>query len=204
MYKTALASRGIDEALKGYREERVGLLEGKDLNGWVWNTEERTDRPSKTEITGGESPKPSGLKPPTMDRQRSGLSREVTFEPEPTVFESERQREGGGGGEGEEYKNWVNQEYDNSMEMIKEVDEPNGANTSALTSLSEIVMSTSKDEIRVETGQEALERRAKYSYGAGGWFHGSIKAAYEVCHFLLYPTFILFFHTAFPGHCSRE
>ena len=102
----------------------------------------------------------------------------MTFEPEPTVFE--RQREGA---EGEEYKDWVNQEYDNSMEMIKEVDEPNGANTSALTSLSEIVMSRTKDEIRVETEQEALERRAKYSYGTGSWMHGSIKAAYEVCLF---------------------
>jgi chromatin structure-remodeling complex protein RSC7 len=198
MYKTALESRGIDQLLKGYREERVGLLEGKDLNGWVWNTEERTDRPSKTEITGGESPKPSGLKPPTMDRQRSGLSREVTFEPEPTIFEPSRQREGGGGGEGEEYKDWVNQEYDNSMEMIKEVDEPNGANTSALTSLSEIVMSTTKDEIRVETEQEAMERRAKYSYGAGGWFHGSIKAAYEVCLFLSNPAFIVFLSYRVP------
>jgi chromatin structure-remodeling complex protein RSC7 len=195
MYKTALESRGIDELLKGYREERVGLLEGKDLNGWVWNTEERTDRPSKPEITGGESPniKSSGLKPPTMDRQRSGLSREVTFEPEPTVFEHERNR-----GEGEEYKDWVNQEYDNSMEMIKEVDEPNGANTSALTSLSEIVMSTTKDEIRVETEQEAMERRAKYSYGAGGWFHGSIKAAYEVCLFLSNPAFIVFLSYRVP------
>jgi chromatin structure-remodeling complex protein RSC7 len=201
MYKTAMESRGIDQLLKGYREERVGLLEGKDLNGWVWNTEERTDRPSKPEITGGESPKPSGLKPPTMDRQRSGLSREVTFEPEPTVFQSERQRQGEGG-EGEEYKDWVNQEYDTSMEMIKEVDETNGPNTSALTSLSEIVMSTTKDEIRVETEQEALERRAKYSYGTGGWFQGSIKAAYEVRHPVSYPTFILFFHTTFPYNCD--
>jgi chromatin structure-remodeling complex protein RSC7 len=190
MYRTAIESRGIDELLKGYRDERVGLLDGKDLNGWVWMSEEKTDRPSqiqtqsKPEIGNGESPKtlPSGLKPPTMDRQRSGLSREVTFEPEPTIF-----KEGQGQGDGEQHPDWVNQDYDNSMEMIKEVEEgPSGSGvpTSNLTSLSDIVDSTNlepKAEIRVETEQEAMERRAKYAYGVGGWYHGSIRAAYEVC-----------------------
>jgi hypothetical protein len=59
-------------------------------------------------------------------------------------------------------------------------------------------MSTTKDEIRVETEQEAMERRAKYSYGAGGWFHGSIKAAYEVCLFLSNPAFIVFLSYRVP------
>jgi len=189
MYKTARESRALDEVLKGYREERVGLLEGKDLNGWVWMAEEKTDRPSRPELGdggggGGESPRiTSGLKPPTMDRQRSGLSREVTFEPEAKVSE-ETERKGE-----ESYPDWVNQEYDDtSMEVIQEVPEPepsaSGLPTSNLTALSEIVDSTNnntKEEIRVETPVEAEERRARYSHGVGGWYHGSIKAAYEVC-----------------------
>jgi len=196
MYKTARESRALDEVLKGYREERVGLLEGKDLNGWVWMAEEKTDRRSRPELGGGgggggsgESPRiTSGLKPPTMDRQRSGLSREVTFEPEqePKVSE-ETERKGE-----ESYPDWVNQEYDDtSMEVIQEVPEPepsaSGVPTSNLTSLSEIVDSTnntSKEEIRAETAIEAEERKARYSHGVGGWYHGSIKAAYEVCQHL--------------------
>ena len=77
------------------------------------------------------------------------------------------------------------------MEVIQEVPEPepsaSGVPTSNLTSLSEIVDSTNtniKEEIRVETAIEAEERKARYSHGVGGWYHGSIKAAYEVCQHL--------------------
>lgn len=180
MYRTAVECRGVDEVLKGYREERVGLLEGKDLNGWVWMEEDKAERPSgsgsglKALENGHSSPKtdhsglplPSSLKPPTMDRQRSGLSREVTFEPETTQ-----------------------DEVDISMETTKP-DQP-AVDEEVLTPLKPLMdvvdqaNARAEPEIRVESDAEALERKAKWAYGAGGWAHGSIKAAYEVSQMTL-------------------
>jgi len=184
MYRTAVECRGLDEVLKGYREERVGLLEGKDLNGWVWMEEDKAERPSGSGFGSkalenghgsGDSPKidhsglplPSSLKPPTMDRQRSGLSREVTFEPETTQ-----------------------DEVGISMDTMK----PDATTPGVVAAVDEEVLTPleplmdvvdhanarAEPEIRVESNAEALERKAKWAYGAGGWAHGSIRAAYEV------------------------
>jgi chromatin structure-remodeling complex protein RSC7 len=175
MYKTARECRVVDEVLRQYRAERVGVLEGKDLNGWVWVEEDKAERPTGTgtgtkalENGHSDSPKldhsglPSSLKPPAMDRQRSGLSREVTFEPEPTNDNDDV-------------------EGDISMDTIKPDAQADEEVLTPLEPLMDMVdKSTTEPVIRVETDEEALERKAKYAYGAGNWAHGTIKAAYEV------------------------
>jgi hypothetical protein len=191
----------IDEMLKQYREERVGVLEGKDLNGWVWMAEERTDRTQgvietgtgtgKMEITGsGDSLKPesaltqSGLRPPTMDRQRSGLSREVTFEPEAEAESQDIEDAAGDISMGEIKEG---DEVVPQSEPLTELadDEP----TSAVQPLLEVMESSvPRPELRVETEAESAERRKRYAWGAGDWSYGTIKAAYEVSPYLLTAT----------------
>jgi len=169
MYVTAQSCREVDSGLKGYREERVGMLEGRDLDGWVWTAEAAVERGAeagveKVNVDGGDSG--GGLKPPMMDRQRSGLSREVTFEPE---LEAE------GGGEG-----------DLSMEANEEEPkaEAAGDEQSALDPLLDVIEAnipkTNGGELRLETPEEAEARKRKWARGPGSWAPGTIIASYEV------------------------
>lgn len=91
MWRTAMETRAIDGHLKEMREERLGRLEGEDARGWVWTMQkiaEGDDGDKAAEIEGGKAGEAKveremtaeWLKPPAMDRRRSGLSQEVILE----------------------------------------------------------------------------------------------------------------------------
>jgi chromatin structure-remodeling complex protein RSC7 len=179
MYVTAQSCREVDLGLKGYREERVGMLEGRDLDGWVWTAEAVVEGGpeagvEKVNVDGGESG--GGLKPPTMDRQRSGLSREVTFEPEP---------EAEGGGEGDLSMEVTEPEPLPGTEAAGETTTPMVEDEqSALDPLLDVIEAnvpkTNGGELRLETPEEAEARKRKWALGPGSWAPGTIIASYEV------------------------
>lgn len=207
MYRTALESRAIDASLRDYRQERIGTLEGDDLKGWVWTMENREEDDEGAEAEAGEdvkadgAPSPGsnhatlgrGLKPP-MDRKRSALSREVTFEPEP---ELDAEGEGEGDAEGEVEHPSTDEaltplaatDGDISMEVpdVRDTaaaaerdgqDQAQDQMSAALNGANGL--DEKGDTIRVETAEELSKRKAKWSYGTGSWAPGTIKAAYEV------------------------
>lgn len=169
MYRTAVDCRAFDATLRQYREERIGTLEGDDLRGWVWTHENNPDEhetngemevvgnadtATATALGGGGS---NSLRPP-IERKRSALSREVTFEPEvptatatstedaltPLPLPSDDEGEGG-------------------------MDGPNGTAING------------EGEVRVETAEDVAAHKRKWAYGTGSWAPGTIRAAYEVC-----------------------
>lgn len=74
MLRTAQDCRRIDRMLAEYREERLKVLEGVDATrGWVYAVEKETEKTEEDE---------GNLRPirPEMERKRSGLPQEVTFE----------------------------------------------------------------------------------------------------------------------------
>jgi hypothetical protein len=185
MYRTARECRIIDAGLRRYREERIGMLEGRDLDGWVWTAESASEQPAVAEQVDGSPEKGTreevsglgpntGLKPPTMERQRSGLSREVTFEPEP----------------GLEAEQGPAKEADVSMDNLEVKGAGIGEDDNDTTALTPLPENDGIDhenrkviggELRVETPAEAEVRKQKWSYGAGQWEKGTIMASYEVC-----------------------
>jgi chromatin structure-remodeling complex protein RSC7 len=185
MYRTARECRNIDAGLRRYREERIGMLEGRDLDGWVWTAESASEQPAATDQVDGSPEKGTreevsglgpntGLKPPTMERQRSGLSREVTFEPEP----------------GLEAEQGPAKEADVSMDNLEVKGAGIGEDDNDTTALTPLPENDGIDhenrkviggELRVETPAEAEVRKQKWSYGAGQWEQGTIMASYEVC-----------------------
>lgn len=189
MYRTALECKMIDATLRQYREEWIGTLEGDDLKGWVWATEKQADVDEDEEdekMDAVSSPRldnstlGAGLKPP-IERKRSALSREVTFKP-PTEMD---QVESDGA-----LTPLAGTDGDVSMEVPEVIETPAGQDeeaedpiSAALTEVSQ--RSTEGDIIRVETNEEVVKRKAKWSFGTGQWQPGSIRAAYEVSTQLL-------------------
>lgn len=183
MLRVAEECRRVDETLKEYRAERVGVLEGQDLKGWTFHTERITDgdRPtadttaaatgeagmtSKAEGAGTPAPgEDDHLKPPGITRKRSGLSREVTFEPDTAVDRTEltatstMAKEGGG-------------------DMRTEVDdEPVDGPPQARSDATE---RTAGGKIIVQSAEDEARWRDKLGWGKGSWKAGVIEAVYEV------------------------
>lgn len=187
MYRTAVDCRSVDSTLRSYRQERIGTLEGDDLKGWVWTNENKAEgevadeaEDEKMEVV--ESPKAeaptlglgseTGLKPP-MERKRSALSREVTFEPEaeqPSVDEA--------------LTPLPATDADVSMETSEIVQTPAGETgdenpiSAALSGVEG--RGGGEGEVRVETEEEVVKHKAKWGHGTGSWEAGTIRAAYEV------------------------
>lgn len=192
MYRTALDSRAIDASLRQYREERIGTLEGDDLKGWVWmmeNREEQDDREVGEDDKMDSAPSPGmnqstlggGLKPP-LDRKRSALSREVTFEPD---ADAEGEVEHPSTDDPLTPLAATDADGDISMEVPEIVETPAeepGEDQDPMSAALDRVngQDGNGDMIRVETPEEEVKRKAKYSFGTGSWAPGTIKAAYEV------------------------
>lgn len=194
MYRTALDCRMIDSTLRSYREERVGTLEGDDLKGWVWTNENKVedqdDQVDKLEVV--DSPKvematlglssAAGLKPPT-ERKRSGLSREVTFEPEleqPITEEALTPLPA------------TDADADVSMDAsdIVQTPAPEEEEEDPISAaLDGINGERGEPEVRIETADEVIRHQARWSHGTGSWESGTIRAAYEVS-LLLFSTLL--------------
>ena len=79
--RTAEDARRIDEVLRGYREERIGVLEGPDAYCWVYNAERRAtgelpddkEEPKAEPTTGAEGEITPAVKP-------HPLASELTFD----------------------------------------------------------------------------------------------------------------------------
>ncbi|OCF60682.1 hypothetical protein L486_00318 [Kwoniella mangroviensis CBS 10435] len=76
IYLTSKDSLAVNQQLQAYRNERLGTLDGTDLEGnWVYTVEEKAEE--KEEQVQEEDKK---MLAPGLDRKRSGLSHDVTRE----------------------------------------------------------------------------------------------------------------------------
>lgn len=156
MYRTALETRGVDEQLKEYREERLGRLHGPDLKGWVWSCQKIADGDSgkREQEVGDEKgkaerePTAEWLRPPMPERRASGLSHEVI--PEDMAVDG--------------------------VESVLQVETPADVDMGE----PEGVKQQGEGEIIIETEAEAAERRAKLASSAGSWEPGVVRAVIEV------------------------
>jgi chromatin structure-remodeling complex protein RSC7 len=81
--RTAEDARRVDEVLRGYREERIGVLEGPDTHCWVYNAERRAtgelpDEQAPQVSTGPPKTEPEGDVTPAI--KPHPLASELTFD----------------------------------------------------------------------------------------------------------------------------
>lgn len=153
MFKTAEESRRIDAQLKVYREERLLPLEGADLRGWVYTTENLTEGKDTTteevllavpdikidkEDQFGDRAGPS-LTPAIKDD-------EEVLTPLPSV-------------------------HGNDVEMGDGEAEADQDDQAGRTMAGQIV---------VETEEVRQRNASKWNWGLGSWKAGVVKASYEV------------------------
>jgi chromatin structure-remodeling complex protein RSC7 len=178
MYRVAAECRRVDETLKEYRAERIGVLGGQDLKGWVWSAEESAagsdtlakDTTAAPTLSIDPAPKSEAsdqasadvqdrLRAPSMPRRRSGLSKEVTFGQDHDLEVSSPSAQ---------------TDDPHEADGAMDVDEAEGSEGD-----DKLAVQTTGEAIVVETAEEQLQRIAKL----GSWKAGVVRAVYEVSPF---------------------
>ena len=179
MYYTAESSRALDIQLREYRDERLVELEGADAtNGWVFGIETMTDgqdqdhgkeaieedMEGEVRLTNG--PFGSTLKPPDVQRKRSGLSQEATLDDE--ALTPLATSDGGEEAEHPEASGVLEDGRPKQNGFLKPVVPPKDGRE--------------ESKIIVQTLQDEQAQRSTWNWGVGTWQPGTIFAAYEVSH----------------------
>ncbi|WVR07114.1 hypothetical protein IAU60_004154 [Kwoniella sp. DSM 27419] len=150
MLRYAEESRAIDQQLKGYREERLTVLEGVDgARGWVYSAEQNTEEvPTPTGVVADAMASEDMSKPtlPVLERKPSALSRDVTREMTQLTDEALTPL---------------------PVESVDDVDMEEGRGRQRQRSGPEII---------IEDSAHAASRK---SWSLGLWQQGVVKAAYE-------------------------
>lgn len=161
MLKLAEESRMMDARLREFRQERLVELEGEDATrGWVYALERTTEEDVNDGRGNLDALRMPGLQPPTMERKRSGLSREVSLP----------------------FKGLDDGEDDALTPLPQEAgdDDAMAGSEGGLDQSAIKDYTTPGGRIIVQSEQEAIRDQSRYNWGLGSWTAGTIKAAYEV------------------------
>lgn len=158
MLRTAEETRRIDAQLREYREERLVPLEGGDLKGWVYTTENLS-----------EGKEDQGVEEVSMAVPDINVVKEDQDDAAPSSPSAIK--------EDEEALTPLplSSLQGNDVEMAEV--EKDGADEVAVE---DGVERTIGGRIVVETEENARRRASKYNWGLGSWQAGEVRASYEV------------------------